>query len=175
MERCFLINVPWIFSVLWHALQPMMSAQTVAKVIVLDANYREKLGYYIPEGQLPSILGGAVDPESATVEMRETMLFAGTFAKSVVVRCPPGSDILEDGRGHELVVAGGDGDRSPPPTPSFSGSCNSDSDADYPSAKEEAVPAFASSQVKLLASDRKRWVRPCQHRRIITDFHSYCR
>lgn len=34
MEKCYIINAPWVFYALWKGLQPLMSAGTAKKVQV---------------------------------------------------------------------------------------------------------------------------------------------
>ncbi len=84
MDICYLVNVPWVFNVLWQALQPLISSRnTTNKVLVWDSNFMQALRHEVPLSQLPKILGGHVDPYKYTTEEMDALLLKGEFSDNV--------------------------------------------------------------------------------------------
>jgi len=59
MGRVYVVNVPWAFSTFWRVITPMLYPQTIAKVQVMGADWKDKLKLAIDEKNLPSFLGGS--------------------------------------------------------------------------------------------------------------------
>ncbi len=95
MDVCYLVNVPWVFNVLWHALQPLISSPNTAnKVLVWDSNFLQALRLEVPLPQLPKILGGHVDPYKYTAEEMDAFMFRGEFSDNVNVRYGGGASTM---------------------------------------------------------------------------------
>ncbi len=84
MDGCYLVNVPWVFNVLWQALQPLISSRNTAnKVLVWDSNFLHALRHEVPILQLPNVLGGHIDPYKYTTEEMDALLLKGEFSDNV--------------------------------------------------------------------------------------------
>ncbi len=84
MYVCYLVNVPWVFNVLWQALQPLISSRnTTNKVLLWDSNFLQALRHEVPLSQLPKVLGGHVDPYKYTTEEMDALLLKGEFSGNV--------------------------------------------------------------------------------------------
>jgi hypothetical protein len=58
MGKFFIINAPWAFSAVWAIVKPWLDEVTIAKVVILGANYKDALMEQIPKENLPKEFGG---------------------------------------------------------------------------------------------------------------------
>ncbi len=88
MDICYLVNVPWVFNVLWQALQPLISSwNTRNKVMIWDSNFLQTLRHEVPLSQLPKVLGGHVDAYKYTTDEMDMLLLRGEFSDNVKFHC----------------------------------------------------------------------------------------
>ncbi|CAN0430994.1 unnamed protein product, partial [Ectocarpus sp. 8 AP-2014] len=57
MEKCYIINAPWVFYALWKGLQPLVSAGTAKKVQMLKYDVLSCLSETISLERLPTSAG----------------------------------------------------------------------------------------------------------------------
>ncbi|KAK3269262.1 hypothetical protein CYMTET_22289 [Cymbomonas tetramitiformis] len=58
MAQCFIINVPYVFWVVWAMVKPWLNKHTVAKIQIFAGNYQSTLQEYVHPSQLPEEYGG---------------------------------------------------------------------------------------------------------------------
>lgn len=58
MGQLAVVNAPSSFTFIWGIIKPWLSQETVDKVQILGAGYREELLRLVDEDALPSVLGG---------------------------------------------------------------------------------------------------------------------
>ncbi|CAN0168264.1 unnamed protein product, partial [Ectocarpus sp. 12 AP-2014] len=81
MEKCYIINAPWVFYALWKGLQPLMSAGTAKKVQMLKYDVLSSLSETISLERLPTSAGGVCDPDMVTTEQMHDFVVCGRVAK----------------------------------------------------------------------------------------------
>jgi len=59
LRKMYVINTPWIFSMLWAIIKPWIDTNTLAKIKILGSNYQEALDIIKPE-DIPDYLGGPI-------------------------------------------------------------------------------------------------------------------
>lgn len=63
MDKCFLVNSPKAFTIIWAMIAPLLAERTVKKVQVLGGSYQKKLLEAIAPEHLPVSLGGTREDE----------------------------------------------------------------------------------------------------------------
>ncbi|KAH9503095.1 hypothetical protein Btru_069950 [Bulinus truncatus] len=64
LKKTFVVNAPRIFPIAYNLIKPFLSEETIKKVTVCGANYKEVLLRHIDADQLPAQWGGTcVDPD----------------------------------------------------------------------------------------------------------------
>ncbi|CAM9627893.1 unnamed protein product [Ectocarpus sp. 8 AP-2014] len=81
MEKCYIINAPWVFYALWKGLQPLVSAGTAKKVQMLKYDVLSCLSETISLERLPTSAGGVCDPDMATTEQMYDFVVCGRVAE----------------------------------------------------------------------------------------------
>jgi len=64
MGQLAIINAPSTFTIIWNAIKPWLSKETLAKVDVLGSDYKDVLLKLVDEENLPRILGGKCSCEN---------------------------------------------------------------------------------------------------------------
>ena len=59
MGSLFIINAPWVFSVAWRMLQPLLNENTLDKIHILGSGYQQQLQQYIDPKFIPVEFGGS--------------------------------------------------------------------------------------------------------------------
>ncbi|CAN0399816.1 unnamed protein product, partial [Discosporangium mesarthrocarpum] len=106
MQRCYLINAPWVFFALWKGLTPLMSTNTVNKIKVLNYNFLPVLSESFPRETIPVRVGGLCDPNSATPQQLEDFVMRGDF----VHLSHGGDDVVIGSGGDDGGGSGGGGE-----------------------------------------------------------------
>ncbi|CAN0099265.1 unnamed protein product, partial [Hapterophycus canaliculatus] len=81
MEKCYIINAPWVFYALWKGLTPLLSASTAKKVQVLKYDFLSTLCETIAIERLPTTAGGGCDPKIATPDQMYDLVVCGRVAE----------------------------------------------------------------------------------------------
>ena len=63
MGRLYIINAPFLFSMLWGIAKGFLDEKTVKKISILGSGFKSDLLKTIDEQQLPTFLGGKHEVE----------------------------------------------------------------------------------------------------------------
>lgn len=58
MYKCFVINAPMSFSIIWTIVKGFLNPRTKKKITILGSKYKKKLLEYVDKDQLPEQYGG---------------------------------------------------------------------------------------------------------------------
>eukprot|EP00903_Cladosiphon_okamuranus_P011122 g10498.t1 len=81
MEKCYIINAPWVFYALWKGLTPLVSANTAKKVQVLKYDFLTNLCETISLERLPLSAGGGCNPAQVTSNQMLDFVVCGRVAE----------------------------------------------------------------------------------------------
>eukprot|EP00904_Undaria_pinnatifida_P007285 jgi/Undpi1/3687/HiC_scaffold_16.g07057.m1 len=80
MEKCYIINAPWVFYALWKGVTPLVSPNTAGKIQVMNYDFLPTLLKTMSLDRLPESVGGTCDPNEVTDDQMIDFVVCGRVA-----------------------------------------------------------------------------------------------
>jgi hypothetical protein len=68
MNRCVMVNAPWLFDMLFKVISPILSPRTLQKIMVTGTNYEDSLEDLLARENFPTLVGGPCRIENEEVD-----------------------------------------------------------------------------------------------------------
>src|SRR5690606_3092017 len=68
MNRCVMLNAPWLFDMLFKLITPILSPRTLQKIVLTGTTFTETLEEYLMLDYFPTLIGGSRRIENEEVD-----------------------------------------------------------------------------------------------------------